>query len=375
VEQPEAVKALIERVFDDGSLLRSSYLGEYLAACQRVGEYERVENLLADVVSRSVALEDDVRIAQLMFLRHQGRTTEADALEAELVAACRTPNFSPVRVNPRLRFDVSRGARSYQSYRSYNRWSAYSSSSADEWDWIWGGRGGDITVADAARALGVRYDDEGQHEELTLTRLVSSYARHGLGAHAARLTRLVLDQCEGVVPRRETLNREIYIAKELATAGDTEQARQRCESVRKFLEAEAAKPGVDAALHLILVDLYSSEAYGPDYDLALQSLRAAKRVDTGVDASGEREAGLLFELERFGEAWELYAGLLRRGEFSSPSAGKLYRIGLAAARAGDIEAGRDLLRLALWFDPQHARADEARELIHEQPKETAARAG
>ena len=111
-----------------------------------------------------------------------------------------------------------------------------------------------------------------------------------------------------------------------------------------------------------LASLYASKALGRDYDKAHEALLVAKHLDPGIDASGLEEAYHLYKLGRHADAWAKYQSALNRGQ-AGDDPSTLYRAGIAAGMSGHAEAAAALIRRAMWCDPQHKLADEARELI------------
>ena len=66
-------------------------------------------------------------------------------------------------------------------------------------------------------------------------------------------------------------------------------------------------------------------------------------------------------LGRHDQAWKLYDKAIRLGKMDAfREAAAMYEAGLAADRAGQADQAAMLLRRALWCNPRHSLAKEAR---------------
>jgi tetratricopeptide (TPR) repeat protein len=352
----DKIIALLEQAGDFESLLRSARLPDYLRACYQVRDQARVEKVLAAARELSSTLANDVDVARLMLLRHGARDAEADALEKDLVGRCRFEPPNPQLVDPRLADvpDAPGGAPRFSQNPAYSYGRRYSRSSSE------------LTplpesVAALAGALGVRYEEKVTLDDVTLQKLSAAYLRHQLYRDAARILDLELAQAQGSSPRRqaELLQRK---AECLARAGDREAARGVAAQVEELWRQQAAEVPTSATPYRRLAAFFASKRLGPDYARALEALRAAKKLDPGCDDSGLQEAGYLFELGRFAEAWPLYLAAISRGD-RVEDVGILYRAGIAAAKTAQADAARPLLREARWRDPEHKLAAQAAEWV------------
>src|SRR5262249_13090103 len=143
----------------------------------------RVEKLLDTMMRQDPALAPDVQLERLMVLRQEGKHTEADALERELLASCREEPANPARIDERL-LESDRGAGRTQSFRNYAM--NYLPGSG----WQRSGNGlptEQSTIAAVAEALGVSYTPDVTTEDMTPRRIREAYERHGLYEHAVRL--------------------------------------------------------------------------------------------------------------------------------------------------------------------------------------------
>lgn len=111
-----------------------------------------------------------------------------------------------------------------------------------------------------------------------------------------------------------------------------------------------------------VITLWESEQLGNDPAHALEILHEARRRDPLVDVGGAIEAGLLFRLGRYEDAWESYRQCFDEGAIRYTDTTAVLRAGIAGAKAGD-EAAQRFLRLGLWRNPFDELAATAKELL------------
>ena len=361
-KQPARIIALLERILESDQLLRSEHLSEYLRACYEVQDWARLEKVLTAALELSSTLKNDVDLARLVMLRHQGQDAEADVLEQQLIDGCRVEAANPYRLDQRLLGRPSEQVP--QSFTQYYGWSPWQRRQVYS-RLFPGGFTEDLAdVTSLARALGVRYEGAVTPEDLDLRRIRAAYANHGFHEHAARIVAIELARLPAGATEREHLQLLGRKASYLALAGDDQAARELAEQVEAFWVRQAQTRPTDALPHERLAALYASKAFGRDHAKAYEALLTAKRLDPAIDRSGVDEAGYLYELGRHAEAWQRYQSALNRGE-TGDDPGTLYRAGIAARKSGHAGVATGLVRRALWCDPRHKLADEARELIDE----------
>ncbi|NLE59101.1 MAG: tetratricopeptide repeat protein, partial [Planctomycetes bacterium] len=182
--EPVKIVELIERVVQGEDLTRSQQLGAYLRACYEAKDYARIEKVLNDVQARSPAIAHTVAMARLVLLRHQGRTADADAIEATLIKCCRHDKYAPLRPDPRLIADseslgpTSPSWEPWQYPRDYWRYRRY-----------WGG-GGYVNLDRMdmlASLLGVPYTQAEGPDPIRLSDLRETYRNAGLYRDAVRI--------------------------------------------------------------------------------------------------------------------------------------------------------------------------------------------
>ncbi len=344
--RPEAIVELLDRVFELEELVQSPRLPEYLRACYEADDNTRLERVLASCRDMSSMLDNDVLLARLMSLRHLQRHDEANQLERDLITRCRVEPVNPFAIERRLRGKTlstpprrSRGTRPFTD---------------------------DLpTAATLAAALGVRYKATVTEDDITLREIREAYRRHGLYAHAGRMLDLELaDAGPALTPFQRY---ELLVAKAdlLALADQPGEAKRVAQEGEELLLGEIRNDPTDPRLREELAELYGSRGFGPDRQRQYAALAVAKRLDPAFDRAGRDAGACLYELGRYEEAWQTYKIALDRGMPEYTDASALYRAGLAAHKAGDAEASARLLRQALWRDPLHETASEAREVIHE----------
>jgi tetratricopeptide (TPR) repeat protein len=358
-DRHEAIIELLERALDFEELMESPRLEEYVRACYATNDYERIERVLAASAERSATLAGPVSIGRLMVLRHQGRDADADRLEQELLADCRVELANPHPIGPALRQLEQAAGTSVR--RSYNRRSSQAYGSwARTFD-------DDVPTATAvARQLGLKYQAKLTPGDLTISRIRQAYDRHGFAGHAARLVELELtgpSAARGPIERAGLL---LTRANLLHHAGEAEAARAAALEAEELLMSQVDAFPADAEPHRRLARLYAAKAYGPNHEKRLEAVAAASRLDPAYDPSGRQAAMCLYELGRFEDAWSAYQDVLQHGEPGYTDVMVLYRGGLAAQHCGHPDEARRLLRQALWRDPLHDLAPQAREVIHDE---------
>jgi tetratricopeptide (TPR) repeat protein len=164
----------------------------------------------------------------------------------------------------------------------------------------------------------------------------------------------------------DRIDLRIERARLLHEAGVGDEAKSELSAVeQEMLQSAAAQPS-DAALRRKLAEVYVSAAFGPDLEKALEMHRAARRLDPGIDSFRLTEAGLLYQLKRYPEAWTLYSKAIRQGVLGSQgNVHTLYEAGFAAHHAGQRDAALRLMRQALWRAPEDQNAARASELIRD----------
>jgi tetratricopeptide (TPR) repeat protein len=214
------------------------------------------------------------------------------------------------------------------------------------------------TAGELADSLGIRYDRRPQ--KVSVTAIRTAYEAHGLFEDAARLLDIELSAEDLTTEERSAL----LVAKAKALNGGAAPApgSGALEEARSILSEAMAQNPVDRALREQLAGLYEADDFAAP---RLNVIEESRTLDLAYDASGRERGRALYELGRYDESWRTYRDAVARGRFDVSDVANLYRAGLAAVRAGDTERGNVLLRRALWRDPLHEMADEARELIDE----------
>lgn len=359
---PGDIVMLLERVSGADGLLRSPHIADYLKACYASRDFDRVDRLLQEIAARGPGLKDALDLERLMVLRLREKRQEADALERDLLARCRAEKYAPVQPGTQgwdgadamedAADDDEDSTRRWRRLRlSRNEYSSM------------------LTVRGLAEGLGLRYDMGRPDRELSVGGIAGAYAGHGLFRDALRLVdRLVAEIPAGA--ERARLSTLGLKAEWLRRAGDAEAARRVSHEVEAALLRQVKADPARVTAHGALSALYASKEFGPDDARALEEHREARRLDPAFDADGVREAELLHRLGRHAEAWKMYEEAARRGELGGEDAqaGDLYRAGLSGLKAGAGEAARVCLRQALWRDPLHRLAEDARRSLQEAPK-------
>ena len=221
------------------------------------------------------------------------------------------------------------------------------------------------TVVELASAFGLRYESRVRPEDMTMARLRNAYARHGHFRHAARIIDLELSRHGPDMSPTERTDLLTLKAGWLQRVGDKDAAGAVVAEIESFWRGQADRRPADPAVHRRLAAIYGSPAYGKNHEKAREALRAAKRLDPGVDSVDLQEAGYLFELGRHEESWVLFDKALAIGQMGEQGATHLYQAGLSGLKTGNTPVAMGLLRQALWRDPEHKLADQAREAIHD----------
>ncbi len=362
-KRPQRVIELIDRVFEVNELLESQWLTDYVRACYEAADQARLERVLAAATALSPTLENDVLLARLVSLRRLGRDGEAAALEEEALSRCTLDPPNPFPIEPALRQPTPEEPGSAPT--QVMGVTRFGSRMPRNYPWFRAQQADEVpTVGSLASALGVRYGGRVKPDDLTVRRLRVAYARNGLHEHAARLLERELAESGQRLDARQRAALLAERADQLAAAGRAAEARTVAEEAETLLRREAGLAPTDTVPVQRLARMYAGPALGPDYLREYEALQAVAVVD-GQDEPGVESARCLFELGRNEEAWNGYQRWLHRGRRGYTDAGTLYRAGLAAQRAGRTDEAGPLLRQALWRDPLHELAGQAREVIHE----------
>ncbi len=371
-DDQQKVIELFERVFPADKILESEHLSDYLSACYSVKKTERIVQLLDAAEKRSSKLKNSVALVRLMLMRHEGRGDDADRLEQQLLAQCRPAKTHPYGVDERFsgyestydyydsdddvyswteEYTHYPGGRSYRSYRRNRRWSGGEESR---------------TIGSLASHLNVPYLLDHDSGRPTLDVIRETYARHGLYRDASRIIELELQQAiatkAGKKVRRRLMTEKADL---LHRAGDKQPARRLLEEVEAALQAEVKEKPVDSWPLYELARLYSSRAFGRDYEKALGAAQKAAELTDGPSHTTET-AVYLYELGRYDEAWKEFQAAQRHGGFGGrEDVDTFYKAGIAAHRAGDQTEAAQLLSQALWWNPLHKSAKQAKELTSE----------
>jgi hypothetical protein len=254
-DQPRLAIELIERVLPGDQLLRErnvERLGGYLQACYAAGDYGRIHKILDALAMCIPVLRNPVAVQRLMVLRHEGQDEKADLLEQQLMANCRSPlnRWQPSSDARALIDSLDIGSHVY--YRNRAR-------RASE----------EGTRAALASAAGVSTADL---DALPFSALRTSYARHNLYLHAARVIDLELKSA-AVHNRPELLFEK---AKLLQSAGRADEAKTLAREAERDLVAMIGQQPANGTLCSVLANVYASDAYGPDYERALDTHRSAR---------------------------------------------------------------------------------------------------
>ena len=362
----QAILQLLERTCTLSELMQSGQLSDYLRAAFALKDVERVEKVLQAALECSSSLENDVLVARLMLLRHVGENAKADALERDLVQRCVAERPNPAEFEESfvdaLSGNITASRSYYQVYYDYGDY--YSNDyygSAPRW------RGGNSTAMPGdlpglAEASGVRYERKVGEQDLTLERLRGTYARHRLWAHAVCILDLELARPEMQKPSRARAELLKNKAEYLGRSGDRAAAAPIITELEKYWLARADALPNDSRPLEELGDLFSSKWVGSDYAKAIEYIRAGRNLNPLYDEHGLGEARCWFELGRHDQAWKLFkAALANAAQFDDIDI--LYQAGIAAAKSGQLDAGRTLLRQAHWRYPAHRLASQSAEWL------------
>jgi tetratricopeptide (TPR) repeat protein len=353
----EAV-AMFDRVFDLDELLGSESLGDYLSACVEARRFDQVKRAVDAVAARHPSLSDDVQLVRLAMMRHQGTGAEADSLEQELLSRCRYETPNPARLADELLELLGEDDLSLLDSTGYNYYNRGSRHQPADSEFVQ-----DDTILALAGRLAVNYEPEVRQDDLTIDLVYSTYARHGLYADAARIVGIQLARDAATASPRRRAAMAYAQAGHLARAGRPEEARQAVTRIAAWCEERSTRRPYDARPRRELVELYSSPAAGPDWAAAQAAHAEARAIDPLYDADGLTEATILFETGRYADAWARYDQGMGPGRTITTDG--LYRAGIAGMKAGATDRAAPLLRAALWNNPGHKLASQAKELIHE----------
>jgi tetratricopeptide (TPR) repeat protein len=357
-DRPAEVIALLERVHKEGDLVQSPHLDAYLSACAATGDEERLARVLAAVEAFSPRLKLETDLLRMAFARLSGDTATADAIEAECRQRCRRDRPNPMTPDDgfcAVLHGLFRDDPAWSGADQEARWHATRQDSQ-----LHALAEGLPTLARLAAALGVDYDAESGREELTLEAMRDVYDRFGLHADALRIVEMELAAED--LPDRERADLVKAKANLLNDLGHPEEARAALAPVSARLESLMDSPSPAPEVVQQGITLWESEQLGNDPAHALEILHEARRRDPLVDVGGVIEAGLLFRLGRYEDAWESYRQCFDEGAIRYTDTTADLRAGIAGAKAGD-EAAQRFLRLGLWRNPFDELAATAKELL------------
>jgi tetratricopeptide (TPR) repeat protein len=378
--QPEKVVSLVEKTAPTASaLVRSPLLGEYITACFRTKAVDRIMPVLDAAQNVSLSLQTDIDLAKLVALRVGGSQEEANKLEARLLAACVVEPRNTHRIAPELltispfewtsgpweqddSLDGSDGSSSYGSSRvSYNRYRrSYRGDETVLYD--------ATTVAQLASSLGVRYEPKAGNENLTLARIRAAYQTRGLNADAVRILDREIAEADRLQEKAELLLDKVECQR---FAKQADAASRTARELERALLAESPQSPDFTRNQWLLSRVYLNRGWNggkPDYAKALAALTAVRSLDASCDASRTQEVRCLYELGRYADAWKVCKEAMIGGLSVTSGAEPMFYAGLAACQSGDPiakEAGKRLLRRAVYRFPDSALATKAQEFIDE----------
>ncbi|MBE7507318.1 MAG: tetratricopeptide repeat protein [Planctomycetia bacterium] len=382
--EPTQIITLIEKASTGEDLLKSPLLTDYFRSCFEIGDFDRIERLLLLIEPMGAQIENDAKLMRLMLLAHQGRATEADALESELLANCRMEAPTKLRPDEALLEPLgSRGFRNIQrSYSSMSYSGMYFPMMFPQRSFLPGGSGirNAFTISALATTLGVRFDPQVRPEDVTVDEIREAYARHRLFDRAAHIVNASIERLKEDAAASERMALLSTKADYLTRSGQTAEGREIAGQVEQYWQEEARNSPLAANPYLKLEGLYNTKAMGRDKERAYAAFCEARRRDPSIDPAGLKEAGYLFKLKKYDDAWRLYSGIIARGElndlarnrsrqmnFSVPSLVSsnmtMFQAGISAHHAGEKLAAASLLRQAIWRSPNHKLAKEAGELL------------
>ena len=254
-----AILELLDHVFDLKDLLQSRHLSNYVHACFKERDSERIDELLDVIESESSALKDDVLLARLVLLRFQGKDVDAQKLELQLIEQCRTSSPNPNRLDTTLLKLLERNNRRWYSQDWNITWRSQPFARTPA---LWYN---DLpTVSLLATSLGIRFDAQLTNHDLTLSRMRNFYQRNGLNTHAIRILELQLDDSSGLLTTRGRAHLLIEKAALLSKIGNIEGSYIALSDAEKLLRSELEKMPGDTALLKQLVRIYKSPNLNPD---------------------------------------------------------------------------------------------------------------
>jgi tetratricopeptide (TPR) repeat protein len=389
--QPEKVIELVERAggTDTDQLLRSPRLEAYVWALWKTKSFDKIAALLTAAEKFGDDVQRDALLTRIALARARGQADQAAALESDYLRRSAAPKLNPAPVAREFvdamgPAEVDAGApyaggqsgddpagayaRYQRSYRPYQRGSG---------DYLSSGVAGLMPRAvDLAYALGVRFDspDESQYYSPGYLRLF--YERHGMFSDAARVIEREISESPH---ERYRIELGMHRARLLERAGQHDAARKAAGEVEKDLIATLQASPTLLEPRAWLVALYRSPAYGADgadHAKAIAALTPLRLAYPAYDRFRRAEVHSLYKLGKFREAWGAYQAGQRAG--TSPNAvpggpavvadmgggePTMYYAGLSAMQCGENEAGRALLRRALFKYPASPLAAKAREAI------------
>lgn len=355
-ESAETVKQLIERATGDQDVARSELLGDYVWACFKLRDAAALEKVLDAAGKAGPTLQNDVALSRLVLLRLLGDTAKAAESEAKLLAQCVKEPDNLHRPSPEVLPAVFGAAQSRERYPNVWRRAGgfrgrYAYPQVN-------GRQDLPTVGDLADALGVEYERSMREGDLTVSMVRSAYERHGLFADAARIAELETASLNSEEDKFEIAMQRVRL---LHKAGKVEEALQAGRALAAALTGPSEVP--ESVRKARLSRLYRSPAMGQDYVKALEAITAGRNLDPACDAGRMVSVHCLYKLGRFDEAWAAWQAGARETGYRVTQEPTVFYAGIAAAKSGDTEAGKVLLREALYRYPESPLASAAREII------------
>lgn len=370
-KQPEAIIKLVEKMVSGKDLLKSTLVGAYLNACFDAEDFDRIERLLDDAVEMSPELKNDCDLLKIVIASRRGDTHLAAVMESALHENCRAERPEIWRADKWLVSSdgsdsgSTRYVNAYQYGGRFGR-SAYGSNQA-----LSSLASGRLDRSAVAGLFGAEIRDPSRPDEITLEQFQDACVRHRLYDLACRVLDGRIAKYGSAWDAEEIANLKWGKVKWLERAGRNDEALQLAEEVAQYWRAKAASRPFDASPCDALAAVYASRAYGRDYNKALEAIRQARKRDLSNDRFVTSEALYCYKSGDLEGAWQCYRRALDRDDGKLANATDYYRAGLSACKAGATQAGKSLLRQALWRDPHHGLAAKARELTNEDTRELA----
>jgi len=367
--RPADIVALIEKMGDADAIVKSARFRDYLNACFDLGDFDRIDRAVSAANAVSPELQNECDMVRLVVARKRGDTASADSLEASLIERCHSESPAIWRVDSWLmRTDESLAESNYVTYNYSNRYISARYYGGGVLQKVAAGR---LDRSAVAQLFGAEIRDDNSDGDITLEWLQYAYQMHHCYDDAIRIMEMRIDRYGSAWDEEEFANLNWRKAQWLTLAGRQDEARKLLADVEEYWLSRAVGRPFDAGPMDSLAAIYASRAYGQDYkkaQIAIDEARLREPMSHRFDAS---EALYFFKLGDWERAWRDYRRALERGAGKLESVTDYYRAGLSACRAGATEAGESLLRQALWRDPLHGLAAQARELTNEKSIEVA----